>query len=252
MAAFSVATFIICSADAARAWTGSAQFFGAALNAGTDSKQTYHSGGGVPFATYFNQFTEDASMGWDQLQPNANDFNGGTLARSVADYNYAKSHGFPYCWNSTLYRQSNLPSWFPGLSPSAALRAWENLLAGIASNMPNIDQIEVFNEPIHEGRNVPANIYNALGGAGATGWDWLIQAFRIVRSYFPNASLGVNEWGAELTGSSIHSSYVSLLQTLKNAGVLQWFGLENYWGSNYPDNPLSTSAATLQAGLNDY
>ena len=51
MAAFSVATFIICSADAARAWTGSAQFFGAALNAGTDSNQTYHSGGGVPFAT---------------------------------------------------------------------------------------------------------------------------------------------------------------------------------------------------------
>lgn len=74
MAAFSVATFITCSVDAARAWTGSAQFFGAALNAGTDSKQTYHSGGGVAFATYFNQFTEDASMGWDQLQPNENDF----------------------------------------------------------------------------------------------------------------------------------------------------------------------------------
>ena len=39
----------------------------AALNAGTDSNQTYHSGGGVPFATYFNQCAEDASMGWDQL-----------------------------------------------------------------------------------------------------------------------------------------------------------------------------------------
>jgi GH35 family endo-1,4-beta-xylanase len=239
------AAFIIC-ANTAVAWTGNVKFFGAALNAGTDPGQTYH--GGVPFAKYFNSFTEDASMGMVQLEPAGPSFSGGTLAGSVADYNYAKSRGFPYRWNSALYRDpsegAGLPQWFA--NSSQPLTDWKAFLAGVSAAMPNIDQIEVYNEPIHT--SPPANIKAALGGGGATGWDWLINACKIVRTFFPNAKLGVNEWATEIQGDSARGGYIDLLQKLQSAGLLEWYGLQGYFGNNFPDRPTT---AQLSAGLDD-
>jgi endo-1,4-beta-xylanase len=243
-----LAVLIICSAPLAKAWTGSVKFFGAALNAGTDPNQTYKAG--VPFDRYFNGFTEDASMGMVQLEPNGPSFSGGTLQGSVVDYNYAKSKGFPYRWNSALYRDpsqgAGLPQWFANDSATQVLADWKSFLAGVAAAMPGIDQIEVYNEPIHT--SPPANIQSALGGAGTTGWDWLINAFKIVRTYFPNAKLGVNEWATEVQGDSARGGYIGLLQTLQNAGLLQWYGVQGYFGNGFPDRPTT---AQLSAGLDD-
>jgi endo-1,4-beta-xylanase len=246
LAASVAAAFIICGADTASAWTGNVKFFGAALNAGTDPNQTYKNG--TPFAQYFNGFTEDASMGMVQLQPNGPSFSGGTIDGSTDDYNYAKSKGFPFRWNTALYRDpsqgAGMPQWFG--NSSQPLTDWRNFLQGIANAMPNIDQIEVYNEPIHTSPS--ANIYNALGGGGSTGWDWLIQAFHIVRSIFPNSKLGVNEWAVEVQGDSARGGYIDLLQKLKNAGVLDWVGLEGYFGNGFPDRP---STAALSSGIDD-
>jgi GH35 family endo-1,4-beta-xylanase len=227
------------------AWTGSVQFFGAASNAGTDPNQTFH--GNIPFAQYFNQFTEDSSMGITQLEPNGPTFSGGTLDGSVNNYNYAKSRGFPFRWNATLYEGDRMPQWFTSEGSAQSLTDWKSFLAGVAAAMPNIDQIEIYNEPIHTG--AASNIFNALGGAGTTGWDWLIAAFKIVRTYFPNASLGVNEWGSELTSDSTHGQYIALLQALQTAGVLQWYGLEGYFGQGFPDTPTT---AQLSSGIDDF
>jgi GH35 family endo-1,4-beta-xylanase len=222
------------------------QFFGAAINAGTDPNQTYHAG--VPFDRYFNGFTEDASMGMVQLEPNGPSFSGGTLAGSVTNYNYAKSKGFPYRWNSALYRDpsqgAGLPQWFA--NSSQPLTDWKAFLAGVAAAMPDISQVEVYNEPIHT--SPPANIKAALGGAGTTGWDWLINAFKIVRTFFPNAKLGLNEWGVEIANDSARGGYIDLLQKLQSAGLIQWYGLQGYFGNGFPDRPTT---GQLSAGLDD-
>ena len=58
------------------------------------------------------------------------------------------------------------------------------------------------NEPIHtppNGTNGNANYIQALGGAGATGWDWVIWAYTKAREYMPtNTKLLINEiWPSE-------------------------------------------------------
>ena len=64
------------------------------------------------------------------------------------------------------------------------------------SEFPNIDYIEVVNEPLHDPPRGAGNgnYIEALGGNGATGWDWIIESFRMARQYFPNAELGLNEF----------------------------------------------------------
>ncbi len=64
----------------------------------------------------------------------------------------------------------------------------------VGQRYPEIDMIDVVNEPLN-GHNPPdggsgrANYKNALGGNGATGWDWVIRAFTLARQYLPNAKL---------------------------------------------------------------
>ena len=47
-----------------------------------------------------------------------------------------------------------------------------------------LDMIDVVNEPI----NAPAGYREALGGAGATGYDWVITAFTMARKHSPSQS----------------------------------------------------------------
>jgi len=50
--------------------------------------------------------------------------------------------------------------------------------------LPDLPMIDVVNEPLHA---VPPYAA-ALGGSGATGWDWVIKAFEMARGHFPTPS----------------------------------------------------------------
>jgi endo-1,4-beta-xylanase len=63
---------------------------------------------------------------------------------------------------------------------------------------PDVDEIDVVNEPPPHTTPVYAE---ALGGAGSSGYDWIVQAFKWTRQYRPNATLILNdiEYGADQT-----------------------------------------------------
>ncbi len=46
------------------------------------------------------------------------------------------------------------------------------------------------NEPLH----APPSYAFALGGAGATGWDWVIKSFEMARAHFPKSELILNDY----------------------------------------------------------
>ena len=48
-------------------------------------------------------------------------------------------------------------------------------LSAAAQRYPGVELIDVVNEPLHETPAVAA----ALGGSGSTGWDWVVEGFRL-------------------------------------------------------------------------
>ena len=60
-------------------------------------------------------------------------------------------------------------------------------MAALAARYPDVDFVDVVNEPLHAVPSYAA----ALGGAGATGYDWVLTAFEMAREHFPGAELHV-------------------------------------------------------------
>ena len=51
-------------------------------------------------------------------------------------------------------------------------------------------------------------------GAGTSGWDWVIEAFKLARQYFPNKKLVLNEYGVTNDASAM-ARYVAIVNLLK-------------------------------------
>jgi endo-1,4-beta-xylanase len=85
--------------------------------------------------------------------------------------------------------------------------------------------IDVVNEPL-PGHN-PAPYRAALGGAGSTGWDWVIWAFQKVRNYMPKTKLLLNDYGI-INSNSATTSYLQIINLLKDRGLIDGIGVQGH------------------------
>jgi len=100
----------------------------------------------------------------------------------------------------------------------------------VGQKYPNINLVDVVNEPLHnppDGLNGHANYLQALGGKGATGWDWVIKAFELARQYLPHAKLLLNEYGI-LNSPQTTAQYVNLINLLKSRGLIDGIGVQGH------------------------
>ena len=90
-------------------------------------------------------------------------------AQADAAYALAKANGFPFKWH-TLVWGNQQPAWIESLPPAEQLEEIEEWYAAIAARYPDIDQIEVVNEPLHDPPRgaTNGNYIEALGGDGVT------------------------------------------------------------------------------------
>src|SRR5512133_2512665 len=114
-----------------------------------------------------------------------------------AAYNTAKQYGFLFKEHTLLWGAQQ-PSWMASLDTASQRKEIEQWFSLLAARYPAIDYIDVVNEPLHNAPNgmIPwgtttknIDYAKALGGAGSTGWDWIIKSFRMARKYFPQAKL---------------------------------------------------------------
>lgn len=127
----------------------------------------------------------------------------------------------------------------------------------MAQRYPNIAQIEVVNEPTNDlplngstgnnGPNTPGsgagNYYNALGGAGTTGWDWVITSFQLARQYFPTAQLLLNDYGvASYTVNT--QRYLGIVNLLAARNLIDGVGIQGH-----AFETRNVSAASFAANL---
>jgi endo-1,4-beta-xylanase len=207
------------------------KFFGTAVTAGVDYAN---------FSPTFNQVTPGNAGKWGSVEPvqdsNVENWN---WAELDAAYDFAVTHGFPFKLH-TLVWGSQQPSWVSALSNADQLAAIEAWMQAVATRYPKIALVDVVNEPLHS----PPPYAAALGGAGTTGYDWVLTAFQMARDHFPNAELLINDYST-LTLSSTTADYLKVINLLKDRGLIDGIGEQGHFYERSPD--VSTLTANLGA-----
>jgi endo-1,4-beta-xylanase len=188
------------------------------------------------FSKYWNQATPENAGKWGSVEGTQDAYNW-TLLDNI--YNYAISNGFLYRHHTLVWGQQ-APSWITALDSANQRAQVEEWIRLVGERYPKIDFIDVVNEPF----NAPAPYRNALGGNGATGWDWVITAFQWARKYCPTAKLHINEYNI-LQSNLVTDKYAALIDTLKVRGLIDGIGIQgHYFELRY------YAASTLQNNLN--
>lgn len=183
---------------------GQAKFLGCA----------YSGAQAVNFRAYWNQVTPENAAKWGSVEATRD-----TMVWTELDaaYALAKTNGFSFKFHTLIWGNQQ-PAWIESLPIIEQREEIEEWFAAVAARYPDIDQIDVVNEPLHDPPNSPGNgggnYLEALGGAGVTGWDWVITSFQLARQYFPNAKLHLNDF-------SIVNSTTDTLRFLEIVELLQ-------------------------------
>lgn len=195
----------------------------------------YSNSQAVNMDKYFNQVTPENAGKWGSAEPTRDVMN---WAELDAAYALAKDNGFPFRFHVLVWGNQQ-PAWIETLPPAEQLEEIEEWFAAVADRYPDIDFLEVVNEPLHDPPNQPGsgggNYIEALGGDGETGWDWIINAFKLARMYFPNSELAINDYSIVNTPGSV-VTYLEIIDLLLAENVIDAIGVQGHAFSTRGDN----------------
>ncbi len=200
------------------------------------------------FQNYWNQATPENGGKWGSVEGTRGVMNWSDLD---AAYNMAKKYGILFK-EHTLIWGAQQPSWIASLDTASQRKEIEQWFSLLSARYKNIDYIDVVNEPLHNapngmlpwGSTTPNVDYaKALGGAGKTGWDWIITSFRMARKYFPKSKLLINEYSV-INSSSTTQDYIKIIKLLQADSLIDGIGEQAHAFTTY-----GVAASTLKANL---
>lgn len=198
------------------------------------------------FANYWNQVTPENAGKWGSVESQRDVMNWTQLDES---YKLAKDNGFPFKLHVLIWGNQQ-PSWIESLPQSEQYEEIVEWYKAIAARYPAIDIIEVVNEPINDPpfNAGNGNYANALGGQGSTGWDWIVEAFRLARENFPSSELMFNEYNVvnsdARTGQMIQIANILKAKNLVDAIGVQAHAFSTRGSENQMKNNLDRLAET--------
>lgn len=199
--------------------SGKSKFFGCA-----------HSNAQAPnFAAYWNQVTPENAGKWGSVEGSRDVMNWGGLD---APYNFAKTNGFPFRFHVLIWGNQQ-PAWIESLPASEQLEEIEEWFAAVAARYPDIDYLEVVNEPLHDPPDGPTdgNYIEALGGRNGlygTGWDWVIKSFELAREYFPDSTkLMINDYSI-VNDNGATTNYLNIISLLMQRELIDGIGIQGH------------------------
>lgn len=195
------------------------------------------------FTSYWNQVTPENAGKWGSVEPLRDQMNWTALD---AAYRLAKDNGFYFKFHVLVWGNQQ-PSWIENLPVSEQRQEIEEWFRLVAERYPAIDAIEVVNEPLHDPPNKAGdgggNYINALGGTGASGYEWILQSFRLARQHFPQAKLMINEYNI-VNSAQNTARYRQIIQLLQAEKLIDQIGVQGHAFS------LGVPTATITANLN--
>lgn len=150
------------------------------------------------FLDYWNQITGENETKWESVEGTRDQMNWGGTDRIAK---FARENGIPWKFHCLIWGSQYPSRWLNSLSQNEQLEEITEWFDAAAERYPDVQMIDVINEayPSHK----PPPFKNALGGDGATGYDWMIKAFEMARDRWPHAVLIYNdyntiEWNGEV------------------------------------------------------
>ncbi len=194
---------------------GTAKFLGSAYTPNQDPN----------FLNYWNQVTPEnaGKFGSVAISADTNQWNWGGLN---ASYNFAVTNHIPFKEHCLVWGNQQ-PAWITGsgLDSSQQAAAIEQWIRMVGQRYPLMDMVDVVNEPLPG--HAPAPYAPALGGAGKTGWDWVIWAFQKARQYMPNAKLILNEYNV-LNSNTNTNALIQIVNLLKDRDLIGGIGIQGH------------------------
>lgn len=208
----------------------------------------YSSAQATNFRNYWNQVTPENGGKWASVEGTR-----GVMRWSEMDaaYNLAQKYDMIFK-EHTLIWGAQQPSWIGALDTASQRKEIEQWFSLLAERYPNIEYIDVVNEPMHNapngmlpwGATTPNVDYaKALGGAGKTGWDWIKTSFRMARKYFPNSKLIMNEYSV-INSTTETQKYIKIIKILQADSLIDGIGEQAHAFTT-----AGTSVTTLKANL---
>ena len=166
---------------------------------------------GFTYYKYWNQLTCENESKWGSVEGTNGSFNW-----PANQINYCKSHNFPFKWHALIWGAQH-PGWFnSSMAPEQRYKEIVQWMDAIKKQYPNLEIIDVANECI-SGHQADTYLFQeALGGNGATGWDWLIKAFEMAYERWPNAILIYNDFNTFQWNTD---QFIEICKTLRDAGA---------------------------------
>jgi endo-1,4-beta-xylanase len=181
------------------------------------------------FEGYWNQVTPENAGKWGSVEGTRDVMNWSGLDQA---YQFAKDNGFVYKQHVLVWGNQQ-PSWMAALDSAEQHAELEEWFSEVAARYPDMDQIEVVNEPLHDPPDDAADggYIGALGGTGETGWDWVIEAFRMADAVFPDTTLlMINEYSVTNDATSA-ARYLEIIRLLQQDTLVDAIGFQGHWFS---------------------
>ncbi|WP_437922985.1 endo-1,4-beta-xylanase [Sorangium sp. So ce291] len=179
------------------------------------------------FLKYWNQITPENESKWGSIEPQRDRMN---WSSTDAIYKFAKDNKIPFKWHTFVWG-SQQPGWIEGLPQNEQAEEVEELIREVCTRYPDIDMIDVVNEPPPHTR--PATMA-ALGGEGASGYDWIVKAFELSRQYCPKAILILNDYNTIEYGND-NNNIINIAKKVKAAGApIDAIGCQAHATANVP------------------
>jgi endo-1,4-beta-xylanase len=183
------------------------------------------------FISYWNQVTPENAGKWGSVEGTRDVMNWGSLDEA---YNLARENGFPFTFHVLIWG-SQQPSWISNLvsNPAEQLEEIREWFQAVADRYPDIDYLQVVNEPLDnhnppDGTSDRANYKEALGGNGTTGWDWVINAFKMAREIFPaSTKLYINDFNI-VNSAANTSTYLKIIRLLQAENLIDGIGVQGH------------------------
>ena len=207
------------------------------------------------YGSYWNQVTPENAGKWDAVEGSRDFMNWGNLDRAYA---YAKVNGMPFKGHTFVWG-SQEPSWIGGLTEAEQLAEVEEFIQAYCEryDAPAENGFKHMIDVVNEPTNAPASYRNAIGGAGTTGWDWVIWSYEKAREYCPNATLLINDYNIindAINGSNTNSTdYVTIIGLLNDRNLIDGIGFQTHaFSINGLDSWNSISAAQIVTELDRF
>lgn len=163
------------------------------------------------FTTYWDQIVPENEGKWGSVEGTRGKYNWTALDKI---HDFAKQNGIPFKQHNFVWG-SQQPGWISGLSQADQKAAVEDWIKQFCTRYPDTQMIDVLNEP--PPHTTPPYLA-ALGGAGSSGYDWVVTIFKWARQYCPSSLLIVNDYNT-IEQAGDNNNMIKLVTSAMKAGA---------------------------------